>query len=335
MFFSALLCGFFVTDVVRSRIPLVVGLLVLLFLVDFWPYQQPMRDNGVPARTLANMRAAYGSLRSDPEPVKVYVIAVRELRVLAPVYSGKPLAYELFYSWMAPKGIGYLNKQAPGEPALFNLLGIRYVVVSKTDPGMEAAARWVEAYRAHYPVHYEDEDFVVFRNPAAQPYLAAFGQAARFDGDAADSVMLSLGLAERDWVLIHADAAAEGPFAKVYPAGDGLVLPEQAGQRVALRIESLTRPSHESIRATVGADGPSWLVINESYYPFWHASLDGHGVPLYRASTGLMAVRLPAGRHELALEFWPPPTYWLALVLSTAALLAALGALWRERRRAR
>lgn len=336
-FFSALLCGFFVTDVLRSRIPLIVGALVLLLLVDFWPYQQPTRDNGVPARTLANMRAALASLRSDPDPVKVYMISARELRVLAPALGGKPLAYEAFYAWMAPKGTGYLNSQAPGEPALFNLLGVRYLIFEKesSDPRMASAARALAMYRTLYPVHRENEDFVVFRNPGAQPYLAAFAQAARFEGDPAHSVLLSLALAGEGWPLIHADADAGEAFAQTYRDGEPPAAPAQPGRTVPLRIESLTRASHGSIRATVGADAPSWLVINESYYPYWRASLGGRSVPLYRASTGLMAVRLPSGRQELGLDFSPPAAYFAAQLVSALALAAALVAAWLERRRAR
>ena len=335
-FFSALLCGFFVTDVVRARVPLTVGALVLLLLVDFWPYQQPTRDNGVPARTLASLRAALASVRADPDPVKVYVISAREQRVLAPVLSGKPLAYEAFYAWMAPKGSGYLNSQAPGEPALFNLLGVRYLIFEKekSDPRMASAARALGMYRSLYPVHYEDDNFVVFRNASAQPYLAAFAQAARFQGDPARSVVLSLVLAGEKWPLIHADAATGETFAKTYSPEEPPAMPEQSGQQLALRIDSLARPSHQSIRATLSADAPSWLVINESYYPYWQASLGGRNVPLYRASTGLMAVRLPAGRQELALDYSPPRTYFIAQLVSVAALLAALAALWLERRRA-
>jgi hypothetical protein len=188
-------------------------------------------------------------------------------------------------------------------------------------------------YRTLYPVHREDEDFVVFRNPGAQPYLAAFAQAARFEGDPAHSVLLSLALAGETWPLIHADAGEA--FAQTYRDGEPPAAPAQPGRTVPLRIESLTRARHGSIRATVSADAPSWLVINESYYPYWRASLGGRDVPLYRAFTGLMAVRLPAGRQELALEFSPPFSYRLARWLSGAALLAALSILWLERRRER
>jgi len=238
---------------------------------------------------------------------------------------------------MAPKGSGYLNSQAPGEPALLNLLGVRYLIFEKenSDPRMAGAARALAMYRSLYPVHHEDDNFVVFRNPNAQPYLAAFAQAARFTGDPARSVVLSLVLAGEKWPLIHADAAAGEAFAKTYSPEEPPSMPAQPGQQLALRIDSFARPGHQSIRATVSADAPSWLVINESYYPYWHASLGGQGVPLYRASTGLMAVRLPAGRQELALDYSPPRSYFIAQLVSAAVLLAALAALWLERRRAR
>ncbi len=331
-FLGTLLCGFFVTDVPRSRIPLIVGGLALLLLVDYWPYQQPTRDNGVPARTLASLRSAYESFRPDPDAVKVYVISARELRVLVPVLTGKPLAYESFYNWMSPKGTGYLNTQAPGQPALLNLLGVRYLVYEKSDPRLAAAADALKGFRALYPVHHENEDFVVFRNPHAQAFLAAFGLAARFEGDPAHSVALALALAERRWPLIHADVAAAGPFDRTYRPGDAATMPDQAGQAVALQVEDLNRERSGSIRATVTTAVPSWLVINESYYPYWHATLAGRSVPLYRASTGLMAVHLPAGRQSLMLEYSPPLTYFLAQLLSAAALLAAFSALWLERR---
>ncbi len=332
-FLAALLSGFFVTDVVRSRAPLVVVGVALLLLIDYWPYQQAAGENNVAPRTLANLRASYASLRDDPDSVKAYMLSGRMLRLLAPMLGGKPLVYEDFYSWMAPKGTGYLNTQARGEPALFDLLGARYIIFDKSDPLMANARPVLDLYRSLYPVHHEDDDFVVFRNARARPLLGAYARAARFEGDPHDSVGLSLGLAQKNWVLIHADSQADGPFARLYRAGEPAALPDEQGERVDVRIESMTREAAGKLHALVTVGAPCWLVINESYYPYWRALLDEQGVHLYRASTGLMAVRLPAGRHALALEFAPPGWYFGAQALSALALLVALAACWRERRR--
>jgi len=162
------------------------------------------------------------------------VISARELRVLVPVLSGKPLAYESFYNWMAPKGTGYLNTQAPGQPALLDLLGVRYLFYEKSDPRMAGAADTLKGFRALYPVHRENQDFVVFRNPHAQAFLTAFASAARYEGDPAQSVVLALALAERHWPLIHADAAAAGPFARTYRAGDAAFLARREAKGVRI-----------------------------------------------------------------------------------------------------
>lgn len=334
-FLGALLSGFFVTDVLRSRAPLVVAAVALLMLADYAPYQQPTRDNGVPARTLANLRQSYGSLRADEDAVKVYALSGRVLRLLGPMLGGKPLAYEAFYNWMAPKGIGYLNTQARGEPALFDLLGARYIVFDKSDPRMAHAGKLLQGYRSRYPVHREDDDFVVFRNPGARSYLGAFAQAVRFEGDAADSVALTLALSELGWPLVHAGAAASGPFESVYRPGEPSPLPPRQARQVALQVETLVRENAGTIRAVLSAEEPSWLVVNESYYPYWRAALDGNSAELYRASTGLMALRLPAGRHQLELRYAVPRSYLLAALLSALTLAAALAAAWLERRRRR
>ena len=332
-FLLALLAGFFVTDVVASRAPIVVAGIAVLLLCDYWPYQRAASDNLIEPRTLANMRAAYASIRADADLVKVYMLSGRMVRLLAPMMSGKPLAYEDFYSWMAPKGSGYLNTQARGEPALFDLLGARYVIFDKSDPRMADAAPVLQRYRMLYDVHHEDEDFVVFRNPGAHAYLSAYRNAARFEGDPRESVALSLALSQRHWPLIYAEPRVGDLVERVYRAGETGPLPD-VGQPVALGIESMTRPSPGTVHAVLNVEQPCWLVIAESYYPFWRATLGMQSIPVYQASVGLMAVRLPAGRQQLSLEYSLPAWYLGAQLVSAAALLIAMLACWRERRRA-
>ena len=334
-FLGALLAGFFVTDVVERRVPLTVGLVALLLLADFWPYQQWAKASPVAARTLANLRADAGALRADTDLVKVYVISRRGVRLQWPMLSGKPLLYEDFFNWMAPKGIGYLNMQANGEPALFNATGTRYIVFDKSDPRMAGTEHVLQFYRTLYPVQREDADFVVFRNPGARPYLSAYADAMRFDGDPAESVKLTLALAEKNWPLIQAPSDSRESFRATYASAEPAALPTEQGRAVPLRVEQLTRENAGRLRAIVAPLEPCWLVINESYYPYWRASLAGRAIPVYRAWTGLMAVRLPAGRQELTLQYSPPGIYFAAQAWSGGALLLGFllcGLQWRRTR---
>ena len=89
------------------------------------------------------------------------------------MYGGKPQVYEAFYNWMCPLGTGLLNQQAfsswDNHRAFLNLLGARYVVFDKTDPGNAIAANAANACATTdktFPVALENEDFAVFRNDA-------------------------------------------------------------------------------------------------------------------------------------------------------------------------
>ena len=47
------------------------------------------------------------------------------------------------------------------------------------------------------------------------------------------------------------------------------------------------------------------LVVNESYYPGWTTTIDGHDAKLLRANGDFLGVVTPPGRHEIQLEFQP------------------------------
>ena len=80
------------------------------------------------------------------------------------------------------------------------------------------------------------------------------------------------------------------------------------------------------------------LVLSEIYYPGWTATLDGQPVEIGRVNYVLRALRIPAGRHELRLEFRPTSVAATDAVAYAALALLALAlafALWRTWQQAR
>jgi hypothetical protein len=81
----------------------------------------------------------------------------------------------------------------------------------------------------------------------------------------------------------------------------------------------------------VGTAAPVVVVISEWQRDGWRATLDdGTVLPILRANAGLSAVVVPAGSHTVSLRFRPWDV-WLGLVISLAAVLAAVVAAWRWR----
>ena len=99
---------------------------------------------------------------------------------------------------------------------------------------------------------------------------------------------------------------------------------ERAGCRRgrARRVGSV--PGEE--RFDVEADGDGYLVVRASFARGWRARVDGVLAPVLPADGKHRAVRVPAGRHEVAFEY-EPPGLALGLALTAFSLLMA-GTLW-------
>jgi len=84
-----------------------------------------------------------------------------------------------------------------------------------------------------------------------------------------------------------------------------------------------TGASHVELEAN--ACDESYLVLSDTHYPGWKATLNGAPVPIHRANYALRAVKLPAGAHRVRFEYHPRSfQVGLALTLLTAAGLVAL-----------
>ena len=353
VFLAPMLVGFFVTDVLmagkwRAHAPKIVAGLGVLLLLDYWPYQKPTWDNGVPAHTLTNLQAAYQSLEKDPDWVKTYSLSGRYFHLLGPMWGGKPQINEAFYNWMCPLGTGLLNQQAiiqlPDHRIVMNrafldLMGARYVVFDMANPGAPQPQMVLDDLSRNYAAVSTNEDFVVFRNDSARPYVTAYARACLYAGDVRKSASIALALSAKNWPLVQAKEASvnavpideEQRYERVYGEDSSPFPPVNAGTPVSLENVQLTRENAQLVRIQLTAPSACLGVIAESYYPFWRAEIDGQPTEVLRVSCGLMGVQLPAGTHTILLRYQPPRVYALAAVVSIVAFLVGLGLAVRNR----
>ncbi len=80
------------------------------------------------------------------------------------------------------------------------------------------------------------------------------------------------------------------------------------------------------LKLEVSLKRSAFVVVSECWYPGWIAFVDGERAPLLKADHVLMAVPVPAGRHEVVLRFRSGTFRWGLLVslFSLAALIAFL-----------
>jgi hypothetical protein len=228
------------------------------------------------------------------------------------MYSGKPQVWEAFYNWQAPLGLGLLAQAGGISREFLDLIGARYLVVDKTDPGLAGHAALLTQLRQQYAVQTENADFVVFRNPTARPYVSASTRVCYFPEDVRRSAPAALALAARHITMVHEPVPGAEPFP---PLGNGAP--------VSLGEVELTRHGHHQVRIRLTAPQPCWLVINESYYPFWTATRNGAPTPVRRVQCGLIGVEVEAGPVEVWLRYRPPRAVPVSGLVSVLALAGA------------
>lgn len=169
-----------------------------------------------------------------------------------------------------------------------------------------------------------DEGGVVFENSDFLPRAYVVQQAivARSE-EAALAALTSMKFDPRTSVILEpeqGEEVASAPLAPVVPA------------RI-LRYE----PAHVSVE--VDAPEGGWLVLTDTYYPGWQATVDGEPTEIVRANFLFRGVRLGAGTQKVEFTY-RPRSFWLGaaaalLGLAVAALALAVEVWRRARARAR
>lgn len=97
---------------------------------------------------------------------------------------------------------------------------------------------------------------------------------------------------------------------------------------------AIERYTADEVRLRVAVPRPAWLVLDDTYYPGWHATVNGTPAPIWRANVSMRAVHLAAGPAEVVFRYEPAPWRrgWLA-ALAGIALTATLSLQVRIARR--
>ena len=168
-----------------------------------------------------------------------------------------------------------------------------------------------------------------YENRAALPRVRLVERSVRAGGPA-DAFRLSLSpeIDPRTTVVIDAGPENEadlGAASERAESGE-----EGPGQRASLMDQaSLVSPGdppdHLLVRTHSARSG--WLVLAENFDPDWRAAVDGRPAPVYRAYGFLRALPLPAGAHEVSLEYRPRSLLAGTCALVLAAVLSLVAAI--------
>jgi len=99
---------------------------------------------------------------------------------------------------------------------------------------------------------------------------------------------------------------------------------QAAGPSPTGKVE-ITGRTPNSVSLLAGLTRPGYVVLLERYDPGWHATIDGHAAPVFRANQVFRAVYVEAGQHQIRFEYRQHGLRaGLAISLLTAAALIVL-----------
>lgn len=82
---------------------------------------------------------------------------------------------------------------------------------------------------------------------------------------------------------------------------------------------TIVRYEPDEVEVNAVSPAPALLVLFDSYYPGWKATVNAAPAPILRADYNFRAVPVPAGTSRVLFEF-KPWSFRLGLMLAAAAL---------------
>ncbi len=143
----------------------------------------------------------------------------------------------------------------------------------------------------------------------------------------------------RDESLVARERDALRRLAEIDPRAQVLLHGREADDALAelrrstdafepFRPVALTDRRPNELTLDVRLDHPGILVLNEPFFPGWHAHVDGRDTPVLRANVLFRALALEPGAHHVQLEFSPASWrvgWWISVAAIAIVVALAVG----------
>jgi hypothetical protein len=287
----------------------------LVTVTDAWSIDRLFFDFSPPASVVFADDDLVRAMRAVPQPARVLDPWGQQVYNHATLMNHKvPQVFgyhgqELRYYDELWGGKGQYRQQV--NPNLWNLFAVRFVLLQQEQkvPGLHLVAGPTRTAQGATGYLYELD--------SVPPYARVVASAAKLPDSVIAATVADQRFPVSDIVLLP-DTSSASPA----PVSPGNLPP-----RPAVTVKTTAwRPGLIQFELEGTLAAPAWLLVGESWFKDWSATVDGKPAPLYRGDHAAMVVPLPAGSRSVTLTFRSPSFErgkWLSLV----SLLVAFGAL--------
>jgi hypothetical protein len=193
------------------------------------------------------------------------------------------------------------------------------ILILSTDPLTNGASDWagwgnlrLAGATANEPQQYEriyDAEVQIFENRAVLPRAFLVGQVMPVvDREAALAMMRQGGIEPRAVAVVEAPPAAE--VAALRPAPGEAVIRRYTAGEVVIDVRTAE---------------PAFLVLTDSYFPGWEATVDGRSTAIYATDLAFRGIFVPGGARQVVFVY-RPASFSLGVQIALAGLVALAGA---------
>jgi hypothetical protein len=166
------------------------------------------------------------------------------------------------------------------------------------------------------PLVYRDERVAIYENEAALP-RARIVHASVPVRDSGEAVTR---LSEAAAAGAHASAVGLADRVIVEPSADGHPPPEThaAAEPASEEVQIIDSGDPDRVELLASLASPGWVVLADTFYPGWSATIDGVATPIHPTDLLFRAVFVSAGTHRVAFVYGHPPFAWVWRLPSSA-----------------
>lgn len=190
-----------------------------------------------------------------------------------------------------------IAKRSKYSKKLLDMLGIKYVIVGKSD--LFAFPTW--EYPESFQLVWEDKNYYIYENKNAwsRYFLTSNYEVT----DEKNFLNKTLNNPEKKIILTEKPNLIHSSDFQ-----DGVNLEKYQPENIIFRTKSPT---------------DTLLFLSDTYYSGWQASIDDKSVKIYRANYAFKAIEIPAGEHEVRFNY-QPRSYQLGIKISLLALILVM-----------
>ncbi|MGE0354740.1 MAG: YfhO family protein, partial [Gemmatimonadales bacterium] len=292
MLVFVVLSGFVLWAILRGMFRGWVPVLALALVVtgDLWSIDRLFFHYSPPAAELFREDPVVSRMKQDTPPFRVWdprgiypgsFLMAYDLQYMVGYHGNEVRFYD---NLLGGKLSGWPNQD---NPNLWDLLALKYIIFPQSIPipgyhevlGPATTNRGLPA--------------VLYQRDSSIQYVRVLAAAAKIPDDQLIPTVLDPRF-PADRLVLYSDTASVSPTPL-----RGSAIPASP---VSARLLEW-RPGEMRIALDSAATTPQYLLVSETWFPDWHAAVDGTEVPVLRGDNALLSVVIPPGAREVRLWF--------------------------------